>query len=226
MCRTRAVPPLPVYDVDARYRGSRRIGWGVAGEQTPWGEVVVIAGLQLVPLVGGTIATLASKSYEMDRQRVAELAERTRELVGDDELLVRRLQENKPLLDMLRDAAKSAARTSSRQKRRTMARVVANAVLDDVEINESAALLAALIRLDAPHFHYLGLIAGGQGQLGLYEIPEIPEPYRSALDREGMVTSTWDGGDATGDHAGNWPNGLTAFGAQLVHWLEDSAEST
>jgi hypothetical protein len=108
-----------------------------------------------------------------------------------------------------------------------MGRVLANAVLDDAQVDVSAALLGVLSRLDAPHFHYLGVLRRFEAaRHGLFAVPDTPEPYRSALDREALVTSTGDHGDVDTDHGRGGPNGLSAFGFELVGWLDRSGDGT
>jgi hypothetical protein len=73
-----------------------------------------------------------------------------------------------------------------------MGRVLAQAINDDAVIDDSAAMLQALAVLDSPHFSLLAKIAnlelsdlgGGFG---------VPEPYKSALIAQGVVTGSTRG---------------------------------
>jgi hypothetical protein len=69
-----------------------------------------------------------------------------------------RLGADESLLDLLRQATDAAARTSLNEKRIVMGRVLAQAVLDQAVIDEVVAMLGAISRLEAVHFHFLGLI--------------------------------------------------------------------
>jgi hypothetical protein len=51
--------------------------------------------------------------------------------------------------------------------------------------------------------NYLGVLRQFEAEPnGLFAVPDIPEPFRAALDREALVTSMWDHGDV---NVNSWP---------------------
>jgi hypothetical protein len=153
-------------------------------------ETLVRAGLSLVPGIGGALAELVTYTQELDRHRVAEMANETRELVGDDEKFLSALRHDNRLLDILRDAADAAGRTEWQAKRRAMGRVLGQAVLDDAQVDELAIMLVALQALEPIHYRYLAQLelAPEAPFQNLEEDHLVPEPYRSHLLAAGVVS--------------------------------------
>lgn len=192
-------------------------------EGMSWGEAAFLAAVAAVPAIGGTLVVLLQKTIEDDRRRIADVANSAREVVDDDERFVRRLQDDERLRDMLREALEAGARTSVEAKRIAMGRVLGQAVKDDAQIDDSAAMLQALAALENPHFALLARIrtfADSAGQLGGGF--GVPEPYKSALIAEGLVTVSIQTIRPTGLAV----TGLTDFGRRLLSWLHEATPST
>ena len=177
---------------------------------------LVRAGLSLVPVVGSALAELYSLSRDLDRQRVQQMGEAAQDAAGDDERLIRRLGEDERLLDMLALASEAAQRTSWKAKRVAMGRVLGQAMQDDADIDEDAALLAALAALEAVHFRLLKGMAVKPPQPPPLAEAVISEPYRSQLIAQGTLelgaSGTWE------PHLR--VSGVTAFGHRLLEWVE------
>ncbi|MGH9076498.1 MAG: hypothetical protein ACRDY0_03440 [Acidimicrobiales bacterium] len=156
---------------------------------------------------------------DMDERRVQQMGIEARDSVMDDQRFIERLKDNERLRDLLVQAAEAARRTAWQAKRVVLGRVVGQAVVDDAQVDESAALVAALASLEPPHVRYLTLIAGGQWREGA-PVPDgarpaepVPEPYRAALIAHGLVdANTYDG--VIGSD--------TPFGHRLLGWLRDA----
>jgi hypothetical protein len=182
-----------------------------------WGETLVVAGANLIPVVGGAVGTLMHKAYAMDRERVAQTGRAAIADIGDPDVFVQRLTSDERLLDMCREAFEASARSSTEAKRIAMGRVMARAVVDDAQLDDSAELLSALARLESQHFRLLGQIELALGSDEMAAVP-VPEPYKSALISAGTVqTGTTYGGATT-------IGGLTDFGERLLAYLRDATE--
>ena len=112
-------------------------------------DAVVRAGLSLVPGVGGALAELYQLARDMDERRIQQMGSEARDVVMDDERFIERLQENERLRDLLVQAAEAARRTAWQAKRVILGRVVGQAVVDEAQVDESAALVAALVSAGA-----------------------------------------------------------------------------
>jgi hypothetical protein len=134
---------------------------------------------------------------------VGQMARAARDEVGDDERLVRRLTEDERLRDMLVEASEAALRTSWEAKRITMGRVLAKAMADDADIDSYAAFLSALASLEAVHFGILARPLSGP----------VPEPYRTQLIAQGVVTTM------TPQRGGVQIGGVSEFGTRLLTWI-------
>jgi hypothetical protein len=180
------------------------------------------AGLVLVPHVGGLIAPFAPIVIEAGRARVTEFAERTRQEVGDDGLFVDRLAENEQLRDQLVYSSWDASRTTLRAKRLAMGRALGQAMLDDEQIDDTAALLSTLAVLEAPHFKFLAQVEAAEPIPPTQQLV-FPEPYDSVIQSHGLVTLSLDGGNALGA-GGMYPITLSPFGRTLLAYVREAQD--
>ena len=200
-------------------------------DRAPVWQVIVLAGVELVPGVGGAMARLLEATLEADRRRVAQVGNAAREATGDDGLLVRRLEQDERLRDMLLEAVEAGARSSHEPKRVAMGRVLAQAVNDDAQLDDSAALVHALAELDSPHFAIMAKLENRRRNLrkGIRPQPEIevPEPYRSALLGQGVVWSRDSDDSEPGllTEVRPPPLAISDFGSQLLGWIREAADA-
>jgi len=173
----------------------------------------VKAGLELVPWIGGALATLVGDIADRRRERVLDFAEVAIELVGDASGFLARLQANERVADMFVQAAFSAAGSSFEPKRRAMGRVVGQAATDDAQIDMSQLLIAVLIDLEAPHFHALGALAAARDPRSKVAADDLPWPVVAGLQRHGLIETmgTYNGGTMIKE--------LTPFGRQLLDYV-------
>jgi len=117
-----------------------------------WQEVVVLAGLSAVPYAGGPLSVVADELLARRRRRVAELGVAV--LEGHDvEDLLDRLRSDERFGELFVRAAEATAISGWEPKRRAMGAVIRSALDgEDAELDDSELLIAALERLEAPHF--------------------------------------------------------------------------
>ncbi len=183
-------------------------------------DAAAAAALGMVPVVGSVMAEGYRYSRAMDAWRIRQMAESTRETVGDDNLIIQRLTEDERLVDLLAAAVDGARRSSFEPKRIALGRVLAQALTDDANILEDAALITALAALEAPHIQHLARLAAEPPQPAPLAATVVPEPYRSQLVAQGVVYLT-PGGE-TYDASRQRIGGVTDFGHQLLAWLRDA----
>jgi hypothetical protein len=197
-----------------------RPGDGLAlPEGTGWDEAVFLAGVAAVPVIGGSLVVLLQKAFEDERRRIADVANAAREVVDHDATFVRRVEQDERLRDMLREALEAGARTSNEAKRVAMGRVLGQAVKDDAQIDDSAAMLQALAALESPHFALLARLETERDSASeVIRGLRVPEPYRSELIAQGLVTISVQVLRPTGLAI----TGLNDFGRRLLTWVRDA----
>jgi hypothetical protein len=167
-----------------------------------WGEVAVMAGLALVPTVGGSLSVVAGEMYERRRRRVAQFGSDVLADRSADEL-IDRLRSDERFGELFVRAATSVATTWWAPKRAAMGNVVRAALAgDDAAVDESEMLLLALERLDAPHFAALARLTesaatADEKAIGVAsaDVQGLTAPVLSALLSVGAVAqeSAWGG---------------------------------
>lgn len=96
---------------------------------------------------------------------------------------------------------------------------LAQAVTDDADIDEHAALIAALAALEAPHFRYLARFANATVADYVRE-GQIPQPYRAALLSTGVLEEP-PGPGVTRFNIYK----MTPFGQELLAWIVEADPS-
>lgn len=189
-------------------------------EKPSMAAAVTQVAANLIPVVGGAFAAALGYAQELDRWRAQQMAEAARDAAGeqDDEQLLRRITADDRLVDLIAIAVDGARRSAWEAKRVTMGRVLGSALTDDADIDDSAAMLAALAVFEAPHFRYLETLASEPPPPPpLVEMP-ILEPYRSQLVAHGAVelgaSGTWE------PHLR--VSGVTEFGSRLLDWIRSA----
>jgi hypothetical protein len=181
-----------------------------------WGETGFLALIAMLPSVGSSLVLLLQKTFEDDRRRVAQVAAAAQAVVDDDQRFLDRIAGDERLRDMLWTALDAGARTPNEAKRVAMGRVVGQAVNDDAQIDDSAALLQALAAFEAPHFALLAKFQTQRDSASdLYGGFQAPEPYRSALIAQGVVSIAVQAIRPTGLQI----TGLNDFGRRLLSWV-------
>lgn len=179
----------------------------------------------MVPSVGPLLAELTKYAEDLDRWRIAQMAESARSVVNDDKRFVQALKDDERLLDMLMEAAESSARTAWEAKRVTMGKVLGQAALDNAQVDELAVMIAALQQLEPIHFRYLATLEDSPEApfQNLEEDMLIPEPYRSRLQATGVVSvhTRWGGNASRG---GADLLGINDFGRRFLAWVRDSED--
>lgn len=92
-------------------------------------------------------------SGRLDRMRQTALE--MRDAAGDEQRLVRGIQQSEDIDILVIDALEAAARTSLADKRLLLGRVIGRAVLDDALIDDAQLITAALREVDAVHIRAL-----------------------------------------------------------------------
>lgn len=193
------------------------------------GESLVRAAVRLVPVIGESLGICIDDAIARRRRWGHEAAEAMAVEVGNDQLLIDRLQDDRLAL-LLLEAVEAAARSALEEKRRLLGRVVGRAVLDDAQVDEAQLVVAALRGLDAPHIRALERLAraarhsSGWDDLAQQEAVSKasdaePEPVRAALLAHGAVYG------ATG-YGGSWLGvvRVTDFGMRLLKDLHRAAD--
>lgn len=172
-------------------------------------------------------------------QRVDELAG----LAADD--VVRRLQEDEELEELLWDAMEAASRASSDMKREALAKAAAAALRGDfAAIDEARIHARTLAALDEPHVQLFALIVQRTAEVVAQRVPppriikgndraldwsviekmvpassrRLARPIVNALQREGLIDTesiTYDG------KASQWA--LTPYGVRMAQVVFDIA---
>ena len=192
-------------------------GEGLASrEGLTWGEAVFVAAVAAIPGIGGSLVVLLQKTMEDDRRRVADVVNAGREVVDDDARFVRRIGEDERLRDMLKEALEAGVRSSNEAKRIAMGKVLGQAVSDDAQIDDDAAMVHALASLDSPHFALMAKMGEAMTR------DTLPEPYRSALVAQGVVSVS-----IAAMVAGNQTFiVVNEFGRRLLRWLGDASQQS
>lgn len=186
-------------------------------------RTAVVAGLNLVPGVGGALAAVADRALtDLRQERAREFGRSLMELATEEDV-VRRLSTDERLADVFARAVAASVRTSHEAKRQAMARVVAGASTDGAKIDLAELLVWALEQLEAPHFRLLGELVAvdGDGDEVSGVSANYPVPVCITLERVGVV------------HSGELDNGtrylitegsqdrrtITDFGRELLAYL-------
>lgn len=167
-------------------------------ELEPWTDTAVVAGLNLVPVVGGALGTVAARVLAGRRQGAATAGEAAIATAGNAHALLELVQSDDRAAALLTDACAAAARTTLDDKRRMLGATIGRVVLEPARIDEAELVVAALQDLDAPHLTCLERMirAEDEGELieghqpGGYIFRTYPEPVQGALEAHGTVTKT------------------------------------
>ena len=197
-----------------------------------WRDTAVVAGLALVPGVGGALSVVAGKALEQRREG-ARVAGEAALAVGDDPDRFVEAVSNDPRLSMLlANAAEAATRTAVDDKRRMLGLVVGRAALDSARIDESELLVAVIADLEVVHISCLeGLLRLRQRAVergddleavtdAVHEAAKgYPTPVVAKLIRHGCLhpATVLNGGTSVYD--------VTEFGTFLLEDLRAQARS-
>lgn len=124
------------------------------------GETAIRAAVRLVPSVGESLGIAVDDALDRRKARAQETAGRVEIEVGDDALLLERLEDERVQM-LFAGALEAAMRSRVDAKRRLLARVVARAVMDGAQVDEAELVTTALAQLDAPHVRALERFVNG-----------------------------------------------------------------
>ncbi|MDQ0375975.1 hypothetical protein [Cellulomonas humilata] len=195
----------------------------------PWSATLARAGLNLIPIVGGSIDVLAARVNEgmvyKRRQLYADVLRRVQV-----EELVAALDRDPVLEAVWSQAVLACVRTGVTAKRRLLAKVISQAVLDDALVEQTQLVVDALEHLDAPHLRalerfrrFIDSIEPQTMQVKT-RARELwhgePVPIRAALVRTGCSTApiTPIGGLSMPSYTQGM---LSDFGRQLLDWVRE-----
>lgn len=172
---------------------------GGAVTPEPWGrnhEVAVLAMLEVLPGVGGALATVVGEVFDRRRARVREFATQVLDQAPPAEL-IERLRRDPRFGDLFVLAVERVARADWEPKRVAMGRVVVRALTEPAVIDESERLLDALHDLGALDFAVLAQLHAqtrhrpeGEG-VGLTAIPGLAGAI-GPLYRHGVLIQVSD----------------------------------
>lgn len=188
---------------------------------------MVAVGLELVPVVGGALSTLAQAALERRRARVSEAGGIALDTVDDVDLFVQRVRDDERLADWLVRVSDAASRTTMRAKRRALGRALGRAVKDAARVDLEELFVAALEDLDVIHVRALAHMISVEDGIdwdtdqGIAEvafesselIASWPAPVRATLERHGCIDVNPPRQERTG-----WS---TDFGRALIDYLRD-----
>jgi len=181
-------------------------------------DAITRAALGSVPIIGPALVEAYGYTLEELRRRTRQVGEAIAAECDDAELFLQRLRADPRLATMLVSAVEAGKRSSREYKRIAMGRVVGQAFMDDAVIDDHAALLTALEDLEAPHFRYMANLEKAVPGTAF----DLPNPYFSTLDRNGLVSVIVENGSAYAPSVRR-PAGLTSFGATMLQWVRDAA---
>lgn len=206
-------------------------------------DTAVKAALNLVPLVGGSLAVLYEDVMARRRSRLNAFADSAFSTYpGSTDDFVRRIAEDSRLAELFLESAEAATRTSVDEKAAALGQILAEAAMatSDDETDRAELLTLALMDLERPHVRALAALAEHPSDAELYvehgedeheqvnaderrmarfrTVAAISAPVMSALVRHGLVSQ------ASG--YGLYIEGVTGFGRELLTYLESQAMST
>ena len=197
-----------------------------------WRDTAVVAGLALVPGVGGALSVVAGKALEQRREGARMAGEAALAIVGDPDRFVEAVSNDPRLSTLLANAAEAATRTAVDDKRRMLGLVVGRAALDSARIDESELLVAVIADLEVVHIACLeGLLRLRQRAVergddleavtdAVHEAAKgYSTPVVAKLIRHGCLhpATVWNGGTSVHD--------VTEFGTFLLEDLRTQARS-
>ncbi len=206
-------------------------------------DTAVKAALNLVPIVGGSLAVLYEDVMARRRSRLNTFTESAFSTYpGSADDFVRRIAEDSRLAELFLESAEAATRTSVDEKATALGQILAEAATatSDDETDRAELLTIALLGLERPHVRALAALADYPSDAELYlehgagqheqvnaderrkarfgTVAAISAPVMSALVRHGLVSQ------ASG--YGLYIEGVTDFGRELLAYLEGRAMST
>jgi hypothetical protein len=183
-------------------------------------ETLVIAGLNLLPGIGGALASVYERTSQHTRENIALTGAAAIAEAGDEELLLRRIQEDERLSYLFLNVCEAAARTAAAEKKLLLGKLLGRAVRDEAEIDRGEIAERILRDLEPPHLRAMSELADAAdatragGEVSQHAFNEVmdkyPSPVRAALERHGLVSTagTYDGGEIV--------IGLNDFGRWLL----------
>lgn len=179
-------------------------------------ETAIKAVLELVPFVGGAIATIFGDHMERRRGRIQETAAAAVDRVGGDaDRITDRLKSDERFADIFFDGLAAASRSSIEAKRVAIGHALGDAAMGEgeLELDESQLLLKAMADLELPHLRALQRISRmEQTELMASLLQATPPPVLAALIRHGLVIQ--------GAYDGLAIEGVTDFGNRLLEFVE------
>lgn len=197
-------------------------------------ETAVLAGLALIPGVGGSLAVVAERTARRTRENIAEAGQAALSEAGDANAFIEGLRTDERLGYLFLSACEGAARTALAQKRRLLGILVGRAVHDDAQVDESELMLTVLRDLEGPHVRALSELGDlppwpSDGSADESDrrtevihatrdiLANYPAPVAATLLRSGVVRDV-EGYDR------NYPAGLNSFGEKLLADLRDAGD--
>jgi hypothetical protein len=200
------------------------------------GSIVQLGDVPAWISVGTGAAGLYIGLRNRRQEQAASWAEMVEELAGLDDIELRRIVEDNPVVaEIVGRAWEVAAETASEDKRRLLGTVAAAALRGDAnaEVEDLQFLLRTVIALDPAHVTLLVLIGTprpGRGQMaGRMTIgsvsreelrakwssnPDLLDPGLATLEREGLITKY-----GLGDNNGETPHSVNDYGERFLDFL-------
>lgn len=183
-------------------------------------ETTIKAILNLVPWVGGSIATVYEDYMDRRRERLRHTVTAAAERLGDDgaHRLVDRLSSDERFADLFWGAIEEASKSAVEAKRAAIGHALADASGEsETEIDEYTLLVEALSDLDLPHLRTLQRINRFEQDRSMMNslVSATPDPVLAALVRHGLIieNEAYDGREV---------GGLSSFGVRLLRYVEGS----
>jgi hypothetical protein len=183
-------------------------------------ETLVIAGLNLLPGIGGALASVYERTSQRTRENIAVAGAAAIAEAGDEELLLRRIQEDERLSYLFMNVCEAAARSAVAEKKLLLGKLLGRAVRDEAEIDKGELAERILRDLEGPHLRAMSELADAAdatragGEVSQHAFDEVmdkyPSPVRAALERNGLLATvgTYGGGEIV--------IGLNEFGRWLL----------
>jgi hypothetical protein len=143
---------------------------GLVGLAPGMSMLAEIAGLGL--LVAGRLDRMRQTALEM------------RDTAGDEQTLVKAIQESEDVEVLVIEALEAASRTALREKRLLLGRIIGRAVLDDAPIDEAQLITAALGELDAPHIRALERLRRAEEDIDAHAREQADKARADEMDPE------------------------------------------
>jgi hypothetical protein len=183
-------------------------------------ETLVIAALNLLPGIGGALASVYERTSQRTRENIALAGAAAIAEAGDEELLLKRIQEDERLSYLFMNVCEVAARSAVAEKKLLLGKLLGRAVRDEAEIDRGELAERILRDLEGPHLRAMSELADAadatqsRGEVSQHAFDEVmdkyPSPVRAALERNGLLATvgTYGGGEIV--------IGLNEFGRWLL----------